>query len=246
MTNWKLAFALALGFCRASSLVALTEEEISLTLRKEAVRHWSLAGDDHLRLEVLDFSHVAGEGMLTLPLDRMAQASTDGVRVIHGSLRQGPSSTPVWVRVRMSFLAPALVARRDLSARTPLGADDAQIEDVWQNMPPDVEHRLEPRQIEGAKLRRPVGAGAAIPPSAIDLPYAVHRGQSVELHVKSGAAHLRLAAVALADARAGDAVPLRVAARDGAITATVTAPGQARLSAGTQKSSALPSEGLVE
>jgi flagella basal body P-ring formation protein FlgA len=115
---------------------------------------------------------------------------------------------PIWARVSILVRYTAVIANKDLPMNGVV--DSAQVRIETRTGPLAREKaasRIE--EVNGRLLKRAVSAGAPIPLASLtDVP-AVRRGDSVQVDVESGAAHLRLAAVAETSASEGDMIELR-------------------------------------
>ena len=211
------------GQCRV-----LTVAEIERAVRA-ALGPDEADASESLRIEILDYSRAPvaiGSVALTLPAN---SSSMNGVHVLHGTAGDTALRTPVWARARIQVLREVPFALTDLIAREPIETKAFEVRPAWVawNDSPAAD-ALNPT---GARPRRTLRMGEAISPALVEFPFEVERGQTVELHVRAGAAHLRLAATALQSARRGQTVTLKLATRD-AITGVVEGPGAVRLDAG--------------
>lgn len=198
----------------------------------EAAQGTGVASHD-LRIELLDDTRFPAmekaHGSLRFTLDPGQHPGPDGITVLHGTWLHAGRETPVWARARILVRAKTLVAQEDLAPNATVQESNARWTETWLPFPARDTVESSAR-IYGARLRHAVKRGAPISASWLERPIAVHRGQSVELHVRAGAAHLQLVATALADAHLGEMVALRLTGRDvPGISAKVIAPGRAAI-----------------
>jgi flagella basal body P-ring formation protein FlgA len=126
------------------------------------------------------------------------------------TLRVEVGSHSGWVRARLATLAPTLVAARDLPAGHSLAEADVRIElRAATGANPGVD------SIEGAvgrALRRPVSAGAAIPPAALERAAPLPRGHMVTALIRRGSLSVSAAGVLERAAPIGQATSVRLRA----------------------------------
>jgi flagella basal body P-ring formation protein FlgA len=115
-----------------------------------------------------------------------------------------------WVRARLAALTATLIAVRDLPAGHTLDAADVRIEQrAAFTANPSID------SIEGAigrALRRPVAAGAAIPPAALERAAPLPRGHMVTAHIRRGSLSVSAAGVLERAAPIGSATSVRLRA----------------------------------
>lgn len=155
-------------------------------------------------------------------------ASRGSVQMWRGALiLPDKSSVPVWVRAEIQTKCRAMVLQRAVAAGSVLGLSDYREEDVWS---PGLCAEGNPlRRPDGMATKRNLVAGAHLLPEDLRRPPAVHRGQSVELEVGSGAARLRVPAVAEHDADVGDQVHLKNSWNGSRVVGRVTGTQKARV-----------------
>lgn len=137
------------------------------------------------------------------------------------------SSIPVWVRVEVQTERRAAVLNHAIAAGTAISAEDYREEDLWV-AGLCVEDTTPPKP-EGMVARRALSAGASIQHGDLRRPPAIHRGQPVELEAGSGAARLRVSAVAENDAEVGEQVRLRSTWNGSKLVGRVTGAQKARV-----------------
>ena len=153
----------------------------------------------------------------------------------HGNTVVGvrcPGSSPwtVYVPVRVALIRPVVVTRRPVPRGAVLTrADLALRERDTATLPLGYLTRIE--AAVGQRARRALPAGAVVAPGALERTPVVRRGQRVILLARTGVIEVRVAAVALADAAAGERVSVRnlrsrrvvegVAVREGVVRVTL-------------------------
>jgi len=195
----------------------------------------ALGPETPIRIEILDHPHQqVPDGEIRFSFHGAPPASFDGTSVVHGKieLRDG-RALPVWARVRLMIRRTAAVAVQDLDARILLREGMIEKREVWVPYPEmrPTETDYDVVSLLGSQLKRAVRTGQPVYASYVDLPFDIRRGQTVELHVHSGAAHLRLQATAMQNARRGESVKLRVPDRESQLAAVASGPGSAELQA---------------
>jgi flagella basal body P-ring formation protein FlgA len=174
-----------------------------------AMRH-SLPTDAELKIVELAKSDVPA-GQLEFPLDGLEPASpaAPGIQLWRGYVKYADTRrAPLWARVSILIRYTAVFANKDLPVNGIV--DSAQVR-IESRTGPLVREKPASRieEVSGRLLKRGVSAGAPIPLASLtDLP-AVRRGDSVQVDVESGGAHLRFTAVAESSANEGDMIELR-------------------------------------
>jgi flagella basal body P-ring formation protein FlgA len=135
-------------------------------------------------------------------------ASRGSVQLWRGSLvLPDKSSIPIWVRVKIQTQRHAILLQRPVTAGAVLTAEDYKIEEIWA---PGlcIEEKENPAP-EGLIAKKTMPTGAELLREDIRRPPAVHRGQSIEVESGSGAARIKIPAVAERDGEIGEPVPVR-------------------------------------
>jgi len=180
----------------------------------EAAMRRSLPAAAELRIIELAQSDVPA-GQLEFPLEGLEPAppSAPGAQpwpqLWRGYVKYADTRrAPFWARVSILVNYTAVIASRDLPLNAVVDAALLHIESRTGALTREkVASRIE--EVSGRLVKRAVGAGSPIPLSSLtDLP-AVRRGDSVQVDVESGAAHLRFTAVAESTANEGDTIELR-------------------------------------
>jgi flagella basal body P-ring formation protein FlgA len=133
---------------------------------------------------------------------------------------------PVWVRLRLAINAKEMVAARDLAAGTMLSPEDVEVRQVARGWNPQVKP-IDVSDISGRRLRYRVARGAVIHLATLELPPLVRAGETIEIDVYSGAAHLRLSCKAEKNGRLGERIYVRNLASGRRFTARISGPGHA-------------------
>jgi flagella basal body P-ring formation protein FlgA len=180
------------------------EEEFAGAMRQ------SLPKDAALR--IVEIGRVAiPAGRIDFPLSGLEPlaAGNAGYQLWRGAVQYtGTRRVAIWARVEIGVTYKTLIARRDLSADTPLDPSALRVETKTGPL------RRAPaassvEDVAGHVLRRAVKTGEEIPLSLLREAPAVRRGDSVKVEVQSGMAVLRFDAIALAAAGAGEVTELR-------------------------------------
>ncbi len=113
-----------------------------------------------------------------------------------------PSTWTVYVPVRVTEHRQVLVLARALAPGTPIPQDAVLLQerDVAALPLGYLEH---PEEVIGKLLRRPLPAGAALTPDAVESPASIKRGQEVILFGEAGGFSVRAAGTALSDGASG-------------------------------------------
>jgi flagella basal body P-ring formation protein FlgA len=114
----------------------------------------------------------------------------------------------IWARVKIAVPSTRVVAVQNLSPGRRIEREDVRLEEceIFPSGRPS-DQSLD--QIMGRVPRRPIAVGATITANLLDAPKDVERGDTVEVQVHSGAAHLKLAGRAESAGRRGEAIPVR-------------------------------------
>jgi flagella basal body P-ring formation protein FlgA len=217
-------------FPSAGACHVLTAEEVDLALRQLILPQGAPTGE--VKIEILGYTRVLVPSVPVelAPVELTRGGAPGGILVIHGQA----GAVPIWARARVTMEQTVLVALEDLPLRQPIRA--AQFESRPMRVPwGESALKLSEEAAVGAQPRRVIHAGEVISPALIELPFEVRRGAVVDFHVRSGAAHLRLQATALHDARRGQPVSLRAVrfdGRDQLLDAVVTGPSEAEIDTG--------------
>lgn len=170
-------------------------------------------GVPQARIDVLAMSNTpVPEGKLVFPRSGVAAATNTGPStpvtwrgyVSYNSSRR----FEIWARVTMSASMPRVVAVENLLPGKPVQPGQVQIE-VEDEFPlrNDTVTRLE--DVVGRMPRIMLRAGARVLRANLVEAFQVEKGQTVEVKVISGAAHLELEAIAEASGRQGEVISLR-------------------------------------
>ncbi len=124
--------------------------------------------------------------------------------VIYGNNRR----FSVWARVIVSAKVPRLVAVETIRRGQPIQAGQFRLETV-DAFPGSTDAAQTADQVIGRVAVRAIEAGAEIRLSQVALPQDVHRGDSVDVEVRSGATHLSFTGKSESDGRTGDLIRIR-------------------------------------
>jgi flagella basal body P-ring formation protein FlgA len=174
-----------------------------------AMRH-SLPDDAELKIVELAKSDVPA-GQLEFPLEGLEPPSpaAPGAQLWRGYVKYAETRrAPIWARVSINVQYTVVIAARDLPVNGVIGVASVRVESRTGALTREKDaSRIE--EVSGRMLKRAIGVGAPIPLASLaDVP-AVRRGDSVQVDVESGAAHLRFAAVAETSASEGEMIELR-------------------------------------
>jgi len=161
------------------------------------------------RIELSDFSrHRVPEGKLEFPR-AAASVAADGTILWRGKLRYAEGrSVPVWARARIVIVKDRVVAAEKLPAGQLIRSDQLRTEraDVSLMALPAIESAEE---AAGRKPRRTIEAGQPLHRALLAAAREIEPGDRVAVEVSSGAARLKLDAVAETGGSAGDRIVLR-------------------------------------
>jgi flagella basal body P-ring formation protein FlgA len=205
----------------AAPAVAPVPASLERSARREIARRWSVS-DEQVALE---WGRVSSQAASRLGEDAP-------LRLLGGdggwfTAVTGPDADPVALRLHAGVTTTVKVATRALAPGEPLAAGDIGEESRVRFGPPvaSIEHDV----TIGWEVRRAIRAGEPLAWPAVAPPAVVEAGKPVTVVWERGSVQVRLAGTALADARLGDAVSVRVEQRTGRLTGIATAPGVVRL-----------------
>jgi flagella basal body P-ring formation protein FlgA len=136
------------------------------------------------------------------------------------------ATTPVAVRLRAGTSAPVPVAARDLASGVTLTANDILVAPHERWGPPTADTTAVD---SGWVTRRAVRRGEPLTPPSVGAPILVRPGDQVQVEWRQGAVAVAMSGVAQNTAALGETVHVRLPGRTGQRSATMTAPGLARL-----------------
>ncbi|MBI2689772.1 MAG: flagellar basal body P-ring formation protein FlgA [Acidobacteria bacterium] len=167
-----------------------------------------LCPETQWKAQVIEYPrHLLPIGELTFPRGGIV-ASRGPVILWRGALLlPDKTSVPVWVRLDIRTQRRANVLQRALAAGTTVISEDYREETIWA--PGLCVAPLNPHDLNGLIAKRAIAQGAELRPEDLRRPPAIHRGQSVEVESASGAARIRIPAVAEQDGEVGERVQLR-------------------------------------
>lgn len=170
-------------------------------------------GIEGAHIELLDYSKsILPSGNLEFsratlsppPADDSSRAVVWRGRIVYGDHQ----SASVWARVRISVSATEYVAAKDLIPGGAIGREDIREMPVLE-FPSHLPPIQSLQDILGHSVRRALKAGEILrPPMLVSMP-DVNRGDAVTVIIQSGAAWLKLAALAQSSGRTGDVICLQ-------------------------------------
>lgn len=137
-------------------------------------------------------------------------------------------SATIWLRARIEVRGRYAVAARPLEPRQPIAEGDL----VWEEGPlprPPERWRLDPAEVSGRMLTRPVAGGERIARAWLAVRPAVERGATVELELRASGVHLRTQGRAEQSGAVGQRRVFRNLATGRRVTARVVSPGKAEV-----------------
>ena len=190
--------------CFELPVVKVREEDAAA-----AMRH-SLPTEAELKIiELAKFDIPAGE--LEFPLEGLEPPSpaVPGAQLWRGYVKYAETRrAPFWARVSINVRYTVVVAARDLPVNGIIDAASVRVESRTGALAREKDaSRIE--EVGGRMLKRAIGAGSPIPLGSLTNVPAVRRGDSVQVDVESGGAHLRFAAVAETSGSEGELIELR-------------------------------------
>jgi flagella basal body P-ring formation protein FlgA len=114
----------------------------------------------------------------------------------------------IWARVKIAVPSIRMVAAENLPPGRHIERENIRLEEC-ELFPSGHPSEASLDQILGRVPRRPIAAGATITANLLDAPKEVERGDTVEVQVRSGAAHLKLEGLAQSAGRRGESIPVR-------------------------------------
>lgn len=159
------------------------------------------------------------------------------VDVYHAGRLEATHAVSAEIQVRRAVLVAAITLDRD----TPLTAEVVTSDTRW--LAPAAEQPLAAGALAGAVARRRVPAGRVLTSADVQPPVVVERGEVVWVHVLSGNLVLKAKARALADARDGETVRLRMEGSKRIFTARMSGRGVAVVDGTELASTAAPAPG---
>ncbi|HLK68713.1 MAG TPA: flagellar basal body P-ring formation chaperone FlgA [Bryobacteraceae bacterium] len=159
-------------------------------------------------IEVLEYSRLAvPEGELEFPLSGLHPLPSGGLW--SGSVRYGVIHRfSVWARVKISTIESRVVATEDLKPGQVIDETKVRLE-KREEFPAANIFVTAIEQAVGKVLERPAAAGTPLRSQWLAAPKDIARGDTVQVEVWSGRAHLKLPAVAEASGFVGQNIPVR-------------------------------------
>jgi flagella basal body P-ring formation protein FlgA len=120
-----------------------------------------------------------------------------------------PARWSLYLGFQMRIEGPALIARRDLPARTILGAADVEVGYIDYEQPPPA-YLNDARLVVGARTNRRIPAGQPVLAEGLSRPPAINAGQRVRIVVSGPGFSVNQEGSALNTAAAGEAVRVKI------------------------------------
>lgn len=143
-------------------------------------------------------------------------------------------SVPIWARVKMFVEMDVLLAARDI-ARIATIVDSDVTTEKRRIFPIGGLAGADARNVIGKRTKRGLKKGDPITAAMLENPKEVERGDKVDVAVSSGAAQLRLDAVAESSGQIGERVLVRNPASGKRFQATVESKGHVSVTALTEE-----------
>jgi len=153
------------------------------------------------RIEIVETSHQpAPAGEFDFPVTGLHTGLWNG-SVTYGAGRK----FSVWARIKVAVTVTRVVAAQDLKMGQPVDAAHLRVETL-ESAPPGAAFVQAISDATGRVTRRSISAGTPIRPEWLETPKDVQRGDTVQVEVIAGAAHLKLEGVAQTAGGVGDTV----------------------------------------
>lgn len=155
-------------------------------------------------IEILEFSHQpAPQGDLEFPIAGLRQSSSGAIWTGYVKYA-GHQRFALWARVKVLVPAARVVATEDFKAGRVLEAAVLRIE-ARQEFPSSG-YAASLEEVAGKVTRRSIAAGTPLRAEWLEASKAVTRGDTVQIEIVYGAAHLKLEGVAVSSGAVGDSV----------------------------------------
>lgn len=160
------------------------------------------------RIEILEYSRLsAPEGELEFPVLGLRQIPSGGLW--SGSVRYGGNRRfVIWAKVKVLVTAPCVIAVEDLKAGRVVEISKLRVE-RREVFPSGSVFPTALEQVAGRVLLHPASAGMVLRSQWLEPAKEVARGETVQVDVWSGGAHLKLPAVAEASGSIGQTILVR-------------------------------------
>lgn len=122
---------------------------------------------------------------------------------------QAPARWSLYIAYQINLSGPALVARRDLPARTLLAAADVESRGIDYEQPPGA-YLNDIRAVVGARSDRWIAAGQPLLADSLSRPPVIHAGQRVRIVVRGAGFSINQEGKALNSATTGEPVRIRI------------------------------------
>lgn len=160
-------------------------------------------------ITVLDFSRQAApQGEIVFRRAGLRSNSTTGA-VWFGVVRYAPSREfTIWAKVTVTAQVSLAIAKRDIAAGKLIEPEDVAVE-TRDEFPSVSAFPVSAGEATGKIARVPIRAGTPIRREILGNVKEVRQGDTVEVNVQNGAAHLKFEARAEASGAVGDAISVR-------------------------------------
>jgi len=213
--HWKLGIAPEGEICVTRPAAPVGPERMLSAMRREL---------PDARIEILETSRQpAPEGELQFPLAGLRQTPAGGYWTGY-VVYAGKQRFAVWARVKVRVTTARVMAAETLAAGVP--AEPSQLRLETGEELPHAGYASEIGEIAGRVPRRTIPAGTALRATWFEAPKAVLRGETVQVQVVQGGAHLNLEGVAQAAGAVGDTIPVENPQSHRRFTGRITERGQ--------------------
>ncbi len=171
-------------------LRVLTSTEAAAAVATSLAERYRVAPDDVL-VEIIGFREpLVPAGELRFRSTGLLPPAGEAGAIPLSWVTPERRSATLGLRAKVEIRGRYAVAARPLAARQALGAGDVVFAEGPLPRPPE-RWRVDPADLPGKMLARPVAAGEKIPRSALLLKPAIARGAVVELELKRGPLEMR-------------------------------------------------------
>jgi len=169
---------------------------------------------ENATIEVLDFSrYPVPEGKVQFLASGLTPPSQQNAAqqpvLWRGRLNYGASrSVPIWARVRLFAERDLVIAANEIASGAAIAGNDLLVE-RRRIFPTGKFYADGLEQVVGKRAKRTLKKGDPITTGILEIPKDVERGDKVNVAVSSGAAQLRLDAIAESSGQTGERVLIR-------------------------------------
>ncbi len=143
----------------------------------------------------------------TQPTFQMPSGNLRGRVSLKVSCQDGQTNWSIFLPAQISLSADVAITRQPMARGAVLHADDISLQhrDVTQQR----NGWLQPEQVTGMALKRPLPAGSLLNDSVLESPVLIRRGDAVVVRSNRGGITIEAAGVALAAGAAGEPIRIR-------------------------------------